>query len=158
MFQRKFFFYRQHTVQPVSRRQLLLKRRPDSSDRRVPCRLLLLWRRSFLHHLPRRQPLLDRGPVRSNWKLLRRLLLLRRRRFRILHRLSRGQLLPALCYASSNTVSPRQLLPIGKAHGSHALHPGHVLCWYRPHCCIGQLCSRILQQRWRCDVSVHAMS
>ena len=49
----------------------------------------------------------------------------------------------------------RQLLPHCQPHGSHSLHPRYVLRRPRPRCSDGQLRVRLLQQRRRCDVSLH---
>lgn len=161
-------------LQALHSRQLLLLRRPLRTRRRLSRRLLLKRRRvlAILHSVlcrpgaapvrpaqlrsvSRRQLLLDCRPVRSYRRLLSRLLLLRQRSFPKLHRLSLRQFLSAPCDASSIAVSRRQLLPLHKPDSSHAMHPRNVLRRHRPRCGVGQLRSRLLQQRRRCDVSLH---
>ena len=161
-------------LQALHSRQLLLLRRPLRTKRRLPARLLLKLGRVIavlhavprrtdaaavrpaqLRSVPRRQLLLDHRPFRSYRKLLSRILLLRRRRLPRLHRLPLRQLLSAPCHARGNAVPRRQLLSLRKPHSSHAVHARHVLRKHRPGCSVGQLRSRLLQQRRRCDVSVH---
>ena len=105
--------------------------------------------------MPRRRLLLRRRPLRPCRKLLSRILLLRQRRFPVLHPLPRRQLLPAPCNASTHTLPRRRLLPLHRPRSSLAVHARHVLRRHRPDCSDGQLRSRLLQQRRRCDVSVH---
>ena len=161
-------------MQALHSRQLLLDRRPLAARRRMPRRLLLKLGRilAILHPVPRRpgaapsrpaqlrsvsrrQLLLDRRPVRSYRQLLSRLLLLRQRYYSILHRLSLGQHLSTPRHDRSNTVPSRKLLPLTESHNSNAMHPRHVLRRHRPDCGVGQLRSWLLQQRRRCDVSLH---
>ena len=108
-----------------------------------------------LHSVRRRQLLFNCRPGRSNRQLRSRILLLQWRRFCILHSLSRRQLLPLPCDVSRDAVPRRQLLPHCQPHGSHSLHPRYVLRRPRPRCSDGQLRVRLLQQRRRCDVSLH---
>ena len=161
-------------LQALHSRQLLLLRRPLRTRRRLPARLLLKLGRVIavlhavprrtdaaavrpaqLRSVPRRQLLLDHRPLRSYRQLLSRILLLRQRSFPKLHCLPLRQLLSAPCHASGNAVPRRQLLSLRKPHSSHAVHTRHVLRTHRLDCGVGQLRSRILQQRRRCDGSLH---
>ena len=110
-----------------------------------------------LRSVSRRQLLLDCRPLRSYRKLLSRLLILRQRRFPELHRLSLRQLLSAPCHASSNTVPAGNFCPSASLTAATPCTPGNVLRTHRPRCSVRvrQLRSWLIQQRQRCDVSLH---